>query len=251
MSAVTFLDKRHKFNTLSGVNLAPFIGVAVTVAIFAFFNAQLIAAYVVMWTQPPATDYAIAASVSESDKKAPDETVSEDPLLIVPGAGIRAPVVYGVTSTAEADVQRGLEKGVLHFGNSALPGEIGNAIFAGHSSGQPWAPGDYKFVFTQLNRLEPGARVQLAHNGTAYTYAVTVKTIVAPDDVSVLKQTEAATATFITCWPLGVNAKRLIVKAKLVSHEPRQRASAAPLTSEPELPGNPYSATQSLQQRLR
>lgn len=234
---------------------APFIGIFVMLAILGLLNAQVIAAYAHIWTQPEvtATVQATKAVAHDSEQRSrPAE--SDEPIVMMPSAGITAPVVYGMDSIAEVDVQKALEQGVLHFGGSALPGERGNAVFIGHSSGQPWAPGDYKFVFTMLQRLQAGDTVELAHEGELYQYEVTETMIVEPTDVSVLDETNDATATFITCWPVGLNAQRMVVKTKLVSHQPRD-ASTDERRGAPELqgalPGDGYSAAEAVGERLR
>lgn len=238
---------------------APFIGLLTVIAVLALFNAQLIAAYASMWTQPTvqpiAPEKVVAARPSENPAKQSKAhpAVPQKPLVLMPSAGIKAPVVYDVTSVAETDVQRGLQRGVLHFGDTALPGEKGNAVFVGHSSGQPWAPGDYKFVFTMLQRLKAGDKIQLTHQGELYVYQVTEKTIVVPSNISVLEPTDTPTATFITCWPVGVNAKRLVVKSELVSDNVQSRSSAsdrAAMGAESSLPGAAYGAGEALRERF-
>jgi sortase A len=231
---------------------APFVGLGVMVVILLLFNAQLITGQLMIKFQPPVEVQAIEVP-PKSDSPKKKSNVPKNPLVIMPNAGIKAPVVYGMSSILESDVQNALQNGVLHFGGSPLPGESGNSIFVGHSSGPPWAPGDYKFVFTTLNKMEKGNQVQLAYKGELYVYEVTGKKIVSPTDVSILEQTGEATATFITCWPVGTNAQRIAVKAKLVSHDPRPSTSGA--QGAPELngglPGNSYSPTRALQEQFR
>lgn len=231
---------------------APFVGLAVMVSMLGLFNAQLIAAHTFIWTQPTAEEIRIEApKPAEPAKKQP--SVPKNPLVVMPKAGIKAPVVYGMASTAATDVQRALERGVLHFGGSALPGHAGNAVYVGHSSGQPWAPGNYKFVFTMLYKLNPGDRVQLAYKGELYVYRVTEKIVVDPIDVSVLEQTETATATFITCWPVGLNAQRMVIKSELINRQPKQSSKATPQGApelQDSLPGGAYDAIEALQERF-
>ena len=234
---------------------APFIGIFVMLAILGLLNAQVIAAYAHIWTQPEITaTVQPTKAVAHDSEQYSRPAQTDDPMIFMPSAGITAPVVYGMESIVEDDVQKALEQGVLHFGGSALPGERGNAVFIGHSSGQPWAPGDYKFVFTMLQRLQAGDTIDLAHEGELYQYRVTETVIVEPTDVSVLDETNEATATFITCWPVGLNAQRMVVKATLVSHEARE-SSKSERRGAPDLqgalPGDGYSAAEAVGERLR
>jgi LPXTG-site transpeptidase (sortase) family protein len=251
MSKQQSQEKKDKRRTLRQ-NLAPFVGLGVMGMILLLFNAQLITANILMWVAPPVPVLAIEEHEPTTEAPRENQNIPKDPLIVMPTAGIKAPVVYGMNSIAEDDIQRALQDGVLHFGGTPLPGEAGNSVFVGHSSGAPWAPGDYKFVFMTLNQLEAGDKVQLAYEGELYIYEVMGKKVVNPTDVSVLEQTPEATATFITCWPIGTNAQRVVIKTKLVSHEPRERSS---LQGAPELnrglPGNSYNPARALQEQFR
>ena len=87
---------------------------------------------------------------------------------------------------------RTLAFGPGHLGASALPGEIGNAIIAGHR--------DTHFRF--LKDVEPGEliRVETAA-GQGHLYEVTSIDIVDSRKSSVLLDTQTAMMTLITCYP--------------------------------------------------
>ncbi|OGI25291.1 MAG: hypothetical protein A3J76_00060 [Candidatus Moranbacteria bacterium RBG_13_45_13] len=56
-------------------------------------------------------------------------------------------------------------------------------------------------------------------NGRAIVYHYKIngfKKIVSPDDPVIFENTSEPTLTLSTCWPLGTNFRRLIVKADLV-----------------------------------
>lgn len=139
--------------------------------------------------------------------------------ISIPKINVQAPVIYE-QSTSETDVETALENGVVHYGNTALPGQNGNVAIFGHSSNDWWQPGNYKFVFVLLDKLSPGDLVTVNYNSKAYTYQVTGSQIVDPNDVAVLEPTTTPTLTIITCSPPGTSLRRLVVTAKQISPDP-------------------------------
>ncbi|EKE18487.1 MAG: sortase family protein [uncultured bacterium] len=133
--------------------------------------------------------------------------------------GIDAPMVWS-KSTSDAEMLKDLENGVSHFHKTASPGQIGNMIVSGHSSNYSWARGDYNNIFKDLYLLETGDEIivnTLQKNGraVAYKYSVIKKFVTTADDQQVFAQSEKPILTLSTCWPLGTNLKRLIVKAEI------------------------------------
>ncbi len=115
----------------------------------------------------------------------------------------------------EGAIQKGLEKGVIHYPGTAIPGQYGNFFVTGHSSYYPWAPGKYKDVFALLNKLEIGDKYYVYYNQKKYTYIVTDKYVVLPSNISVLEQpNNKKTGTLMTCTPVGTDLKRLIIKSE-------------------------------------
>ena len=85
-----------------------------------------------------------------------NQPISTSPHVIIPKINVNAPVVYGLTDLSENNVQVALRNGPVHYplaGATATPGQKGNTVILGHSSADVFAPGDYKFIFVQLNRL--------------------------------------------------------------------------------------------------
>lgn len=164
-----------------------------------------------------------------------------DPTISIPKINVFSPVVYEPSIT-EANVQKALESGVVHYGNTPLPGQPGNSVIFGHSSNDWWEPGNYKFIFGLLDKLAPGDRLSVDYQSRRYIYEVTNIKIVAPTDVSVLNPTTEPTLTLITCTPPGTSLKRLIISARQVDPAPSQNAVAASPSqsaAKPSLPGAP------------
>ena len=132
---------------------------------------------------------------------------------------VQAPMVWSPNGD-EKSLDNDLQNGVVHFPKTASPGQIGNMVISGHSSNYIWASGNYNHIFKDLNNLEAGDVITvkvMEHNGRIilYHYKITGKTIVSSDDQSVFADASASTLTLATCWPIGTNLKRLLVKAEL------------------------------------
>jgi LPXTG-site transpeptidase (sortase) family protein len=166
--------------------------------------------------------------------------------ISIPKINVHAPIKY-VSSVQEADVQRALQDGVVHYGTTAKPGQVGNTAIFGHSSNDWWEPGNYKFVFVLLDKLVAGDKITLDYQGIRYTYEVSGSRVVEPTAVEVLNATPTPTLTLITCTPPGTALKRLVVTAKQVSPAPTGGQTATAPTASPApntataLPSSPAS----------
>lgn len=154
------------------------------------------------------------------------EVVPAENTISIPKINVKAPVNYE-PSLQEAAIQKSLETGVVHYGNTAVPGEIGNVAIFGHSSNDWWEAGDYKFVFVLLDKLAPGDQITIDYQSKRYVYEVTGSKVVEPTDIGVLNPTSTPTLSIITCTPPGTSLKRLVVTAKQISPSPNSAAVAS------------------------
>lgn len=130
----------------------------------------------------------------------------------IPKIGLDAIVVEGTT-------HKQLSIGPAHIKDTAMPGETGNAVITGHRD----------TFFRHIYELQKGDFIYVRRNGEVFKYEVTGKKIVKPEDVSVLKQTENAQLTLITCYPtyyIGPAPERLVVFSKLVDHGVEMQAAS-------------------------
>lgn len=96
-----------------------------------------------------------------------------------------------------------------HMSETPAPGEIGNSVISGHRD----------TFFRHIYELSKGDEIDVRRNGKVFTYEVTGKKIVEPDDLSVIKQSQDKRLTLITCYPtyyIGPAPERLVVFSKLV-----------------------------------
>jgi sortase A len=205
----------------------PVLGVIITAAVLFGLNGQWLLAQIKYRLAPPAMTH-----VSADAKPTSDGIVHIDPnaapQITIPKIGVKAPVIVDTPSYTEWKVQLALRRGPVHYGTTAYPGQVGNDVIIGHSSGQLWAPGDYKFVFTLLDKLVSGDTINIGYQGIEYTYKVTDTEVVKPVDFSVLTQTDFPELTLITCTPVGTSTNRLVVHAKQISPDPATAKPADP-----------------------
>jgi LPXTG-site transpeptidase (sortase) family protein len=153
------------------------------------------------------------------DPDSPDPTARPQVEMSIAKINIAAPVVWS-NSTDQAAMDNDLESGVLHYYQTAAPGQTGTMIVSGHSSNYVWAKGDYNHIFATLNDVNVGDMITVKEteaNGRVitFTYKITGKKIVVADDQSVFDQSTNPTLELTTCWPIGTNLQRLIVTAEL------------------------------------
>lgn len=127
---------------------------------------------------------------------------------------IKAPVTWNGNSD---NVQELLAKGVVHITGSAKPGEPGNVYITGHSSDVWWTDGDYKTVFSLLDKVENDDEIVIRSNGKNYLYKVYKKEVIDKENVKDYITTDKAQSlTIMTCYPVGTNWRRLMVQAERI-----------------------------------
>ena len=106
---------------------------------------------------------------------------------------------------------RTLAFGPGHLGSSVLPGEIGNAVIAGHR--------DTHFQF--LKDLQAGEVLTLeSHRGIEHSYEVVAVDIVDSENGSLVLDTDAAMLSLVTCYPFDAieagGPLRYVVTARML-----------------------------------
>lgn len=129
-------------------------------------------------------------------------------------------ITPNVESSNEEVYDRYLKFGLAHFKGTPIPGDGGNSFIYGHSAVISFFNRHSNLpetIFTKLENVDIGDSVEIEREDTTLSYIVRNKKIVSPDDFSILKtQGDKETVTLMTCWPLGVGTKRLIVVAERV-----------------------------------
>jgi len=228
-------------------NLQPLLRTLALAAVIAIiYNHQFLVGQVQSYINP-------AQSVVSPSIISPNmsENISDENKLIIPKINVDIPVVYDVTTFEESAVQAGLERGVVHYGTTAVPGEKGNNVIVGHSSNNFWNNGEYKFAFVLLNKLREGDTFTLHYEGTAYTYEVFRRKVVPPTAVDVIfEDFGEPVVTLITCDPPGTSWNRLIVNARQISPDPDSATAPSQQSGQPDEVINVPSDSSSLLDNL-
>lgn len=104
-----------------------------------------------------------------------------------------------------------LDRGPGHWPGTAMPGQVGNVVVAGHrTSGHQ--------VFRNIDVLVEGDEILFTDtDGSVHRYRVTSSRIVLPTEVWIVDQTPTPTATLFACHPPGSVRERYVVFAELVA----------------------------------
>jgi sortase A len=128
-----------------------------------------------------------------------------------PGAAIARlsiPRLEAVLYVVEGDDSRDLKRGPGHLIGTAMPGQDGNCVIAGHRDTH----------FRVLRNIQKGDEILLTRNGETWRYRVDDMSIVTPDNLAPLRPSRTPVLNLITCYPfnyLGSAPKRFIVHAHL------------------------------------
>ncbi len=123
--------------------------------------------------------------------------------MSIPKIGVDAPLLEGIRLTT-------LDRGPGHWPGTAMPGEVGNVVVAGHRT-------SHEADFRHLDQLVPGDDVVFNTEAGVITYKVTGTQIVQPDAIWIVDPTDTPTATLFACHPLGSTAQRIVVNLELAS----------------------------------
>lgn len=135
-----------------------------------------------------------------------NEAIVEIGTIEIPKLNVSRRLMQGVTL-------RNIDIGPSHWPGSALPGEDGNMVVAGHrvTHGRP---------FRNLDQLVAGDQVVVTAKGMRATYRVAVTFIVTPDRTDIANPTATPILTMFACHPPGSARQRIVVRADLVTAEP-------------------------------
>jgi sortase A len=120
-----------------------------------------------------------------------------------------------------ADVEIGtmdLKKSIIHYPQTAMPGQKGNAVIFGHSVlPQFFNPKSYLTIFSTLFKLKANDKILIRYDNVNYTYNIEDIFEVKATDFSILDQRyDGKFLTLVTCSPPGTYIRRLVVKARIV-----------------------------------
>ena len=154
---------------------------------------------------------ATAAPRSSKPVTPPRDSYAPEPIvkigiIEIPKIGLFHEIYHGISL-------RNIDEGPSHWPGTAMPGEPGNAVFAGHRV-------THTHPFRNIDQLVPGDLVIFHINGLKSTYSVTGSQVVVPTDLSIVNPTAEATATLFACHPPHSAKYRYVVHLALVDVGP-------------------------------
>jgi sortase A len=176
---------------------------ATTVATTAAATTTLVEAPVPTAPPPPPTVGLPTPENAPADPNAPTPDVVHGTLAL-PTIGVSQPLHEGVTLTA-------IDRGPSHWPGTALPGQLGNVVVAGHRV-------THTRPFYDLDRLAPGdPLVFTMADGSTWTYTLVSTEVVTPEAMHIVDQTPEYTATLFACHPKHSARERIVAHFVLAS----------------------------------
>jgi LPXTG-site transpeptidase (sortase) family protein len=130
--------------------------------------------------------------------------------LEIPAIGLSQPLFEGVTLTA-------INRGPSHWPGTAMPGERGNVVVAGHRT-------TYSRPFWDIHLLEPGDQMVFTTDEGRFVYELTSTEVVTPESLDIVDQHPGHTATLFACHPRGSARERIVGNFELVDPAPTRSA---------------------------
>jgi sortase A len=147
-------------------------------------------------TLPP---LGVPAPVPEARADEPEVVLGT---IEIPAIGISETMYSGITLTT-------LDRGPGHWPGTAMPGEWGNVVVAGHRTSKTRP-------FYALDKLVNGDEIVFTTPEGRFVYAVTGTEIVEPSALWITEQTYEHRATLFACHPPGSVRYRIAVYAEMV-----------------------------------
>ncbi len=147
-------------------------------------------------TRPPLP---IPDALPDPDAPEPDIVLGT---IAIPRIGLDTHLQQGIAFAA-------IDLGPGHWPGTAMPGQLGNVVVAGHRV-------THTHPFRDLDQLRPGDPVVFVVDGKTWTYRTRATVIVPADAVDIAAQSYAHTATLFACHPPGEATQRIVAKLQLL-----------------------------------
>jgi LPXTG-site transpeptidase (sortase) family protein len=148
--------------------------------------------------------------VQPKEEQKTEEIYEKEDSLEIPKIKISAPlIVVG----KEEEVKKALDRGVVLWPGSALPGEKGQVIILGHSAPPNWPKIKYDWVFSNLNLLEKGDEILIYFKKKKYVYRIEEKIFLNRGQELPKTDPEKSVLFLISCWPPGKDFRRIAIEA--------------------------------------
>lgn len=159
---------------------------------------------------PPVQDPAVAVQATAPIDPPANAYAAEAKVVIgtieIPTLGLAVPLNQGLSLHT-------IDRGPSHWPGSALPGQVGNVVVAGHRV-------THTRPFRDIHTLVPGDEIVFTVDGVRSVYVVNGDEVVTPDAMRIVDPTPTPVATLFACHPPGSARYRYVVTADLVATGP-------------------------------
>ena len=208
-------------NNKKKVGYLKYIGILLLLSgltVLTFTFSPIISAYLKYYFNPEPKKEVRVEIVEEKDEDMQEEEdeeivfLNEDFGLYIPKIGANAKVIENVDPYDEDEYINALYSGVAHAKGSSTPNRNGNVFLFAHSAVNFYERRKYNVYFYLLGELKKDDPIYVSYEGDIYTYKVLETKKVNPTEVEYLgTYLDKDTLTIMTCWPAGMNVKRIIV----------------------------------------
>ena len=150
-------------------------------------------------TVAPTTTLAATTTTEKGPQIVADDNVGIGKIEI-PKIGVTEYMFEGIELSV-------LDNGPGHWPDTAMPGQIGNMVIAGHRV-------SHTHPFLPIDSLGVGDEVFFSVQGKKYRYEVSGTEIVDPNAIWITDPTATATATLFACHPPGQTTYRWVTHLK-------------------------------------
>ncbi len=186
-------------------------------AVLAHSEAESESAHLVSGGETKSENDTINSQIKQDDMGADEEMRQEEPLeakeqqkegVAEPLYILRIPKIDSENLVREGTTGSVLADALGHEPGTALIGEGGNCVIAGHRN--------YSFgkFFNRLGEVEVGDEIYVDAPEGTYSYRVSEIKVVEPDQVEILDETDEEQLTLYTCTPIYIATHRLVIIAK-------------------------------------
>ena len=208
-------------NNKKKVGYLKYIGILLLLSgltVLTFTFSPIISAYLKYYFNPEPKKEVRVEIVEEKDEDMQEEEdeeivfLNEDFGLYIPKIGANAKVIENIDPYDEDEYINALYSGVAHAKGSSTPNRNGNVFLFAHSAVNFYERRKYNVYFYLLGELKKDDPIYVSYEGDIYTYKVLETKKVNPTEVEYLgTYLDKDTLTIMTCWPAGMNVKRIIV----------------------------------------
>jgi sortase A len=213
--------KENKVGYLKYLGILLLLG-GLSVLIFTFY--PILKAYFTYYFNPePVKEIRVEViddtnqEIQEPSKEEKDDDIvflNNDFGLYIPKINANAKVIENVDPYDEDEYTNALYTGVAHAKGSSTPNVNGNVFLFAHSAVNFYERRKYNVYFYLLGELKKDDPIYVSYDGDIYNYKVLEIKKVNPTEVKYLgTYSDQDTLTLMTCWPAGMNVKRMIVTA--------------------------------------